>query len=248
MKCKIDTTLYSMSDMHNGFELDRIFNIFEQQTEPNYIHKVLVKLLRRFKPASLVYADKPYQYCESVFQTKKKYLIGDWINVQYFDRIRDLIEKNYIFQNISARNYETAGIMQARNSVSLHIRRGDYLNLPYYCVCDDKYYESAITYIKAEVEDPIFYIFSNEPDWCANFMKKFGVKFKVVDWNQGVDSYQDMYLMTQCKHNIIANSTFSWWGAWLNENSQKLVIAPQKWFKTNDNNANCIDWHLVEIN
>ena len=78
-------------------------------------------------------------------------------------------------------------------------------------------------------------------------MRKFGVKFVIVDWNQGKYSYQDMYLMTQCKNNIIANSTFSWWGAWLNQYVDKIVIAPRMWFKNNNYNINCPEWRLIDI-
>ena len=77
-------------------------------------------------------------------------------------------------------------------------------------------------------------------------MKEFRVNFKIVNWNQGKDSYQDMYLMTQCKHNIIANSTFSWWGAWLNNNTDKIIVAPSNWFKNSEHNINCKEWLLID--
>ena len=111
---------------------------------------------------------------------------------------------------------------------------------------DSKYYRQAIEQIKDRVDNPIFYVFSNEPSWCDSFMKEFRVNFKIVNWNQGKDSYQDMYLMTQCKHNIIANSTFSWWGAWLNNNTDKIIVAPSKWFKNSEHNINCKEWLLID--
>ena len=135
--------------------------------------------------------------------------------------------------------------MQSCNSVSIHIRRGDYLNIPNYCVCDEGYYRHAIKHICENVDKPVFYVFSNEPDWCESFMQQFGVVFKIINWNQRGDSYQDMYLMTQCKHNIIANSTFSWWGAWLNSQSDKIVVTPRAWFKNNNYNINCPGWHII---
>ena len=129
--------------------------------------------------------------------------MGDWLSPKYFESIKDVVVNAYRFHNIGNKNVDTANEMHGNNSVSIHIRRGDYLKLPYYCVCNENYYRQAIEQIKDRVDNPIFYVFSNEPSWCDSFMKEFRVNFKIVNWNQGKDSYQDMYLMTQCKHNII---------------------------------------------
>ena len=116
------------------------------------------------------------------------------------------------------------------NSVSIHIRRGDYL------VCDLLknllplfYYEAAIKYILEKVESPIFFIFSNDIEWCKNNLK---INFPTyyIDWNKGKESFRDMQLMSLCKYNIIANSSFSWWSVWLNNNEEKNIIAPKRWF------------------
>ena len=127
--------------------------------------------------------------------------------------------------------------MQLNNSVSIHVRRGDYLNGYYFetlgKICDIDYYKRAIALINKEVNDPYFYIFSDDPGYVAENLKIENATY--VDFNRGRDSWQDMYLMSQCKHNIIANSTFSWWGAWLNTNLNKIVIAPNRWFANMDN-------------
>lgn len=109
------------------------------------------------------------------------------------------------------------------------------------------YYEKAIEKIKQEVVNPVFYFFSDDVEWCRKNIgdmvglvsekhqqgRGAGDEGNFIDHNKGADSYKDLLLMASCKHNIIANSTFSWWGAWLNSNPEKRVIAPEQWFRTN---------------
>lgn len=247
IECSIDTSMFENIRMHNGFELSRVFGIDNPEPKHSFIHRKWIQFIRRYKPSMLVNCDTIYKYDENVYKSSKKYLIGDWISVRYFDSIIDDIRKTYNFKGIHKYNLEKARCMHESNSVSLHIRRGDYLNLPNYCVCDEKYYLDAIELIKTKVEKPTFFVFSNDPVWSAKFVSGLGVDYHIVNCNQGQDSYQDMYLMTQCKHNIIANSTFSWWGAWLNHNKDKIVVAPNKWFRNNNNNANCPGWELINV-
>ena len=209
------------------------------------IGRFFLRYLNRYRPSYLVYCDKPYVYCFNVYSARQPYLLGDWISPCYFDDIADKVKEVFTFKNISLKNSNLAQEMACLNSVSLHIRRGDYLSLPNYCVCDEKYYTSSINYIKKKVSSPVFFVFSDDPSWCQSFMKQYNIPFVIVDWNQGKDSYQDMFLMTQCKHNVIANSTYSWWGAWLNMNEGKIVVAPAKWFKSNNLSANCKNWYLI---
>lgn len=243
--CSIDDTLFYATTMHNGFELKNVFSISENLNKPSYLKKMWIQILRRYKPALFLYSDRVYQYCPEVYEARQPYLMGDWLSPSYFNDIAGSVIEHYHFKSINGKNAETAKLIQSCNSVSIHIRRGDYLNLPNYCVCDEKYYRQAIKHICENVDTPVFYVFSNEPDWCESFMQQFGVEFKIVNWNQGRDSYQDMYLMTQCKHNIIANSTFSWWGAWLNDNTKKIVVAPRVWFKNSNHNLNYPGWFLI---
>jgi hypothetical protein len=116
------------------------------------------------------------------------------------------------------------------NSVSIHVRRGDYLtvkkNENIFYSCDKEYYINSIRYMKKKLKNPVFFIFSDDENWIkANFI---GDEFNIVTGNT---PSEDMYLMSICKHNIIANSTFSWWGAWLNNSTNKIIIAPHNWYK-----------------
>ena len=138
--------------------------------------------------------------------------------------------------------------MRREQAVAVHVRRGDYL-LPensrkYGNICTLQYYKNAMQYMKKKVPDAKFYFFSNDSEWVRkNLANGDSV---IVDCNHGKENYLDMYLMSQCSHNIIANSSFSWWGAWLNQNPDKIVISPQRWFSHLDaSDAICEDWVRV---
>jgi hypothetical protein len=159
---------------------------------------------------------------------------GYWQSENYFKNIENIIRKEFKFKNpLNNKNSSLKKLIQNTNSVSIHIRRGDYIDNPVYFknhgVCSIDYYRDAIKEILIHIKAPKFFIFSNDFEWVKK--NDFGItNFKFVDWNKGEDSYFDMQMMSLCKHNIIANSTFSWWGAWLNNNPSKLVISPKKWF------------------
>lgn len=122
-------------------------------------------------------------------------------------------------------------------TVSIHIRRGDYLSQQFSAgfgnCCPLAYYREAIHYMKTYLDDITFVLFSDDMDWVKMNLPLDNAIY--VDHNHGVDSWQDMYLMSMCQHNIIANSTFSWWGAWLNDNTDKIVIAPKRWWSSIEN-------------
>lgn len=239
----LNTDMYQVHQMHNGFMLSEAFNIPDEHVKSTTkLSALATRLLCRYPPLNLVYKDENFVYSEEAFLTHCLYLNGVFISEHYFFDIADKIRKVFSFSEIDIKNSEIATAMTSSNSVSLHIRRGDYLDNPIYCVCNDAYYTNAINYIKKHVKSPLFYVFSDDPIWCKDFLVKFDIDFQIIDHNQGRACYKDMFLMTQCKHNIIANSTFSWWGAWLNSNSEKIVIAPKSWFSHKTVNINCRDW------
>ncbi|SHN51079.1 Glycosyl transferase family 11 [Butyrivibrio hungatei DSM 14810] len=124
------------------------------------------------------------------------------------------------------------------NSVSIHIRRGDYLTdanrYVYGDICTESYYDQAIKYIRERVDNPRFYIFSDDIEYVKNYFEIKDATYIEENMFSKYEDWYDMFLMSKCKHNIIANSTFSWWGAWLNQNQDKIVIAPRKWINTYD--------------
>ena len=125
-------------------------------------------------------------------------------------------------------------------AVSLHIRRGDYVSNPvtnnYHGTCSLAYYKKAVLLLKEKIENPSFFIFSDDLLWARENLD-FINDMTFIDLDKSIPDHEEMHLMSQCKHNIIANSSFSWWGAWLNENSDKIVIAPKKWFSDNTINT-----------
>ena len=195
------------------------------------LHRIKRKL-KIYKKTHII-ESASYTFQPSIFELDNVYLYGYWQSDKYFNDIENIIRNKLIFPKITeAHNIQYMNQIQNDNfSVSIHIRRGDYLSKQfvnqYGNICTDEYYDNAIAYIKAKIENPHFYIFSNDLEWAKN--KYNTPEFTIISGNSGNISYRDMQLMSMCKHNIIANSSFSWWGAWLNNNPNKIVIAPNKW-------------------
>lgn len=199
-------------------------------------HKVL------FYPFdALVHDQEPVSYIPELFDnlSANQYLLGHFQSYKFFEEYRDSILKEFRFSKemLSSKTNHASIEIRKCNSVSLHVRRGDYLNGYYYetlgKVCNIDYYKRAVEYICKKLDNPYFFVFSDDPEYVAENLQIKNATY--IDFNIGDDSWQDMYLMSQCNHNIIANSTFSWWGAWLNENPQKIVVAPNRWFANMEN-------------
>lgn len=245
---KKNISLYDYNPMHNGYMLDTAFGISDDKCCTLFSNLLIIwnRLIRSNRLPFFLYKEDETRFCEEAFNTKKPYLDGCWINERYFEEIKDKILSTFVFKGIDNRNINLSNEMKQCNSVSLHIRRGDYLKNPMYSVCDEDYYVSAIAYIIKNVETPKFYVFSDDPRWCKEFMQEMNVDYSVIEHNSGKDCYKDMFLMTQCRHNVIANSTFSWWGAWLNLYDEKIVVCPNIWIKGRDFNP-CLDnWHHIK--
>ena len=162
------------------------------------------------------------------------YLVGYWQSERYFKKIRfQLLNEFKPKKEFSTANSEWISKIASVNSVSLHIRRGDYVSNPqaakFHGVLSMSYYEKAVSVIKESIVNPEFFIFSDDVEWAKSNLK-FSYPLHFVEQNSGKDAVFDLALMSACKHNIIANSSFSWWGAWLNSNENKIVIAPKQWF------------------
>lgn len=159
------------------------------------------------------------------------YLHGYWQTEKYFAPIaQDIRECFRIVPPASAENRAMADRIANSNSISLHVRRGDYLTTSSHGVCTEGYYLAALDRIReASDATPTVFVFSDEPEWAHDNLELPCEKI-VVDLNGPSTDYEDLRLMSLCQHNILANSSFSWWGAWLNENPDKIVVGPEQWF------------------
>lgn len=244
----LNIDMYNVNRMHNGYMLGRAFGIDDKDMLATTQYSTFIsRAVLRQQLLPLVYQEEIFKYSENVFYTRRPYIRCTFINEKYFKSISDDVRKTYTFANIDTRNNAFAQVMNNEESVSLHIRRGDYLLYPQYEICDEQYFRKAIDYINSHVVSPKYYVFSDDPNWCVELMENIGVQYEIILHNRGMDSYKDMYLMTQCRHNIIVNSTFSWWGAWLNSNQDKIVICPSVWIKGTVDTPIVEGWTIIAM-
>lgn len=187
------------------------------------------KIRRKLLPSTVHWFHESKMYHPEILKFEDMYLSGYFACEKYYgDILYDLREKIQFPPSDNPLNREMAQEMRNCSSVSVHVRRGDYLNeenkAMFGNICTDDYYRKAMEIIKDEVKDARFYIFSDDSSYAKQ--KYQGEEFTVVDINHGKDSFYDMWLMSNCKHNICANSTFSFWGARLNGNEGKIMIRP----------------------
>lgn len=234
-----DTVNNSRSFTNRDHELSKFnldFAIADQEAFSKY--KIKNGLLGRFKRKitqllpfisdTYVVQQGPHDY-PSKFQDA--HYDGYWQIYEYPETIKEKLQTHLQLGAEQLIKFkELINNFESENSVALHIRRSDYITIPanakIFNVCDKKYYEDAIAIINSRVDDAKYYIFTEDMDWAKeNFV---GTDFVFVEGNSAIE---DMLLMAKCKHNIIANSTFSWWSAWLNQNPEKMVVTPKKWYK-----------------
>ncbi len=241
----LDTSLYTKSltrgginYTHNGFELDRLFSIDIQEASLKQIKKLATlptNIISRFKRKYLTkkthIIDKNFKYSDSFFSNPNDaYLEGYWQTEKYFLPIQDEIRQIFSFTHeTSIKTKELIEQCKQKNIASIHVRRGDYAASNIHAVCSETYYNNAIKHALEHTNIDAFFVFSNDLQWAKENINFMGISTIFVDWNTGINSWQDMYLMSLCKINIIANSSFSWWAAWLNNNTNKKIIAPTKW-------------------
>ena len=189
----------------------------------------LAKIRRKINPAFSPIFTESDMYHPQILQWTQKYLVGYWACEKYYADILPQLRDCIRFPSGGdERNHRLTEEMEQRESVSLHIRRGDYLDeanrAMFGNICTEAYYDSAISYMKKKYPQAVFYLFSDDSDYVREHYR--GEEYHIVDWNRGDDSFYDMMLMSHCRHNICANSTFSFWGARLNRHPDKIMIRP----------------------
>lgn len=242
----------SSRENHNGYELGDIFGIeCENGVKASlfqFLYRILVwsrlkglGRLMKIIGLSIVYEAKNYDFNPYLLKSDSlfgiKYFFGGWHSEKNFLSVTDEVRKVFKFPQITDENcLRFVDLIKCSSeSVSLHVRRGDYVDImpdDYYQfggVATLDYYKKAIDKMKSLVGDCTYFIFSNDLNWCRENFPHINAYY--VDCNIGRNSWRDMYLMTLCKHHINANSTFSWWGAWLAEN-EGITISPQRFIRT----------------
>ena len=198
------------------------------------------------------------EHLVDVFAVDEVYLIGYWQSEQYFiqqsvaEVILDKFDFSRMSLNVCSQKYKSM-ISKVSNSVSIHIRGGDYLNeynkKNLGVICGRQYYENAVSYMNKRLGSCRYFIFTNDKDYAQYLLRDIewnGNEYCYLDANSENDGWADIYLMSFCSHNIIANSSFSWWGSWLNRNKNKLVIAPCKWDAEEKNKLiYCHNWKKI---
>ena len=250
--------------LHQGFELLRIFNcpaeiasesdvrnILGWQSSPSIRRVVSRPSMAAFRRKGFV-VEPHFHYWPGIKNAPCDcYLMGYWQSEKYFSEVAEQIREDFSFRlPLKYQNAELAKQINRVNAVSLHVRRGDYAHNPKtvatHGLCSLDYYRASIRYVSERVRQPQFFVFSDDIEWVKNNLK-IDFPHQYVDHNHGAESYNDMRLMSMCKHHIIANSSFSWWGAWLNASVNKIVVAPQNWFAIEANTQDLIPLSWVKL-
>lgn len=251
---KLDLTAFATYKLHK-YSLDKL-NIQAQPAQPGEVGnlifgvshpiplmglKILQKVLQKLNLTPFFLRRsflEEKEYCfspEFLSHRGEAYIKGYWQTEKYFRDFREQLLTDFEIKiPPSEKNRRMLDQINDCSSVSVHVRRADYLTDPtasgVYVCCDMDYYRQAINQIRERVSNPKFFVFSDDCEWAE---QQFGSEkdITVADINDASANYEDLRLMGNCRHNIIANSSFSWWGAWLNRNPEKVVVAPRNWFK-----------------
>lgn len=206
-----------------------------------------VGLLSRF---GLYYLDLGYYHFPKKLPKGDVIVSGNFESEEYFYEIKEqILDEVKPLKPISAHNQALLKLMQETNSVSLSIRRGDFVEdakiSGQFNVCTPKYYQRAVEYIKQHVENPVLFIFSNDVEWCKQHLD-FGLE---THYESGKDpSWEAMELMSHCRHNIMANSSYNWWAQYKSPYQDKVVVAPARWWNSPFRPAIFQEhWHLIEV-
>ena len=255
---KADINTFYYLDSNRKYELNKFPNLEIQEASKeeiayyfNYAHKWIHRIEGKLLPdRKKVRAFESLKYNEKVYSITDAYIYGFWQSERYFHDIDEHIRRAFIFPEIQDKiNRKYLQMIENENSISIHIRRGDYLSdinqRIYGNICTLEYYRQAIQYFENKYQDAVFFIFSNDTEWARDNLKMR--KAVVVEGNKDEKAFYDMMLMSKCQHNIIANSSFSWWGAWLNSHKGKEVVAPSKWVNTERGiDIWCKEWMKID--
>jgi len=226
-----------IGDIYRPFSLSQ-FKIKKQIATPDEVRKlkypygILSKALRWFNFKILKKTHTQFEP-HAMKKTGDIFLDGYWQSPEYFEDIRETLLEEFTLEEPGETYFkDMANKIKGTESVSIHVRRGDYANNPQvlkeFGICSKEYYQNAVNKIAKKCASPTYFVFSDDIDWVKSNLD-LNEKVEFVS-NPSLTDAQELILMSTCEHNIIANSTFSWWAAWLNQNIEKMVISPTPWF------------------
>lgn len=211
-------------------EFDAINNSWQEVKRNGKVKEFCDNYAERFFWVEDV-SKEPCIYRPDIFMTKNCTFVGYWQTEKYFKDIRDILDFRFQFNQINFELKKFADTLSGDAYVSVHVRRGDYLLNPgvYMGICTRDYYIRAIEYVQRMEANSKFIFFSDDLEWVKENLDVPNAIYCHKNMFGQYEDWYDMYLMSKCRHNIIANSSFSWWGAWLNQNEKKMVVAPKRW-------------------
>jgi hypothetical protein len=249
VELKLDISWFSSSDFRK-YALD-VFNIRQNLATPEEITAMTARkrgVLEYFfgrgqqKPGKIARThilETHFHFDPNILQLPDNvYLEGYWQTEKYFKEIENIIRQDFTIRHpLCGDNMDLAEQIASCESVSIHVRRSDYVTNVYtnqvHGTCSSDYYHHCVGSISQHISKPHFFIFSDDPEWVHD---NFKIQFPcaIVSHNREEKAYEDMRLISLCKNHIVANSTFSWWGAWLNPSESKIVYSPMQWFAYDD--------------
>jgi len=254
-KTKLDLSVYNSESFHHGYEIEKAFDInapvatkYEVNKLAYYETNKLTKKLKKLyllKPKKSHYIEKCLGFDTDVSYRNGIYYDGFWQSYKYFYCISEKVLQEFQFtKDNNPINNKLKVRMCNENSIAIHVRRADFLNVKnshFVNLSSINYYKEAIKLIETIITNQLtFYIFTDDLQWAREYFPSDGTVF--VDWNRGENSFRDMELMSYCRGIITANSTFSWWGAYLNPRRiEKIVIIPSRWYEQDKVNGRIVD-------
>lgn len=252
----------------NGYELERIFPKISMPKASSFqvaclsndypgtapLSKLMksffkFKMITQGPKLSHIKEDDNTCYYKEVFELSPLYsyfLDGVWANSHYLEGMESEIMNAFVFPDgLSEKNLNYKEQIINSNSVGLHVRRNEYVSLGL-SVASDNYYRNAVNYMMEHVSNPKFFVFSDDHNYCRQLFSGM-INYTIIEGNTKENSFRDMELMSYCKHNVIANSTFSFWGAYLNRNEEKIVIAPNISYGNLKCPFACDNWYIMAV-
>lgn len=249
--------LLDLSGLNNGeriYAMDKFKITHKEIWKPGRLVQLYYQLIRKFglcevqkkiavilrnligNRSLILIAEKSISFDKDILLLPDNVILdGYWITSKYFSSVEKKLRKEFRWRYEVSQNtkYWEKIIRSCECAVSLHVRRGDYVsnneNKSLYCQLGNEYYYTAVDCLKKNNKNMVLFVFSNDVNWCKENLK-FSDMTYYVSGNDEQHGHEDMYLMSLCTHNIVANSTFSWWGAWLNSNPDKIVVCPKKYY------------------